>query len=78
MGLLLAVLLMTTFQDVPSGFPTTEVTSDRLQATVYLPGLSNVLQTRAPQVTGWTLALGLSAVPFAVGQILRLVQRRRG
>jgi hypothetical protein len=37
MGLLLAVLLMTTFQDVPPAFPTAELASDRLQATVYLP-----------------------------------------
>lgn len=37
MGLLLAVLLMTALQDVPPTFPTAEVSSDRLQATVYLP-----------------------------------------
>lgn len=36
MGLLLAVLLMT-LQDVPPAFPTAEVASDRLQASVYLP-----------------------------------------
>jgi hypothetical protein len=37
MGVLLALLLMTTLQDVPPAFPTAEVASDRLQATVYLP-----------------------------------------
>ena len=41
MGLLLAVLLMTTFQDVPPAFPTAEITSERLQATLYLPDASH-------------------------------------
>lgn len=37
MGWLLTLLLMTTIQDHPPAFPTAEITSDRLQATVYLP-----------------------------------------
>lgn len=37
MGLLLALLLMTTFQDDPPAFPTASLSSDRIQATVYLP-----------------------------------------
>jgi len=41
---------------------------------VYMPGLSHVLQTRPPGVTGWTLILCLSAVPMVVGQFIRAGQ----
>ncbi|MFO8149428.1 MAG: cation-transporting P-type ATPase [Trueperaceae bacterium] len=45
-----------------------------LLAAVYLPGLSDVLRTRAPGAGGWALLLGLSLVPFAVGQAVRVRQ----
>ncbi len=47
-----------------------------LLAAVYLPGLSDVLRTRAPGASGWALLLGLSLVPFAVGQAVRARQAR--
>jgi len=37
MGLLLALLLMTTSQDPRPAFPTADIANDRIQATVYLP-----------------------------------------
>jgi hypothetical protein len=37
MGLLLALLLMITAQDVPPAFPTADIANDRIRATVYLP-----------------------------------------
>ena len=42
---------------------------------VYLPGLSYVLKTQSPGVSGWILLLGMSLVPFIVGQGLRIFQR---
>jgi len=45
-----------------------------LLAAVYLPGLSDVLDTREPGRTGWVLLLGMSLIPFAIGQILRAFQ----
>jgi Ca2+-transporting ATPase len=45
---------------------------------VYLPGLSDVLETREPSLRAWGLILGLSLVPFIVGQAMRIVQRRKG
>jgi hypothetical protein len=36
-------------------------------AAVYLPGLSDVLQTVAPVGVGWLVVLGLSALPAVVG-----------
>jgi Ca2+-transporting ATPase len=47
-----------------------------LLASVYLPGLSTVLSTQDPGLTGWGLILGMSLVPFLGGQGLRLVQAR--
>ncbi len=44
---------------------------------VYLPGLSSLLETRRLGWSSWGLVLGISLVPFAVGQMLRFVQRRR-
>ena len=46
-----------------------------LLAAVYLPGLSGLLQTRRLGSSAWGLVLGMSLVPFAVGQALRFVQR---
>ena len=49
-----------------------------LLAAVYLPGLSGVLQVVAPAGKGWALALGMSLVPLAVGQILLSVRGNTG
>jgi Ca2+-transporting ATPase len=49
-----------------------------LLAAVYLPGLSGVLQVAAPTGKGWALALGMSLVPLAVGQMLRGAQKNKG
>lgn len=43
---------------------------------VYLPGLSFVLKTEHPGLSGWLLLLLVSLIPFAVGQGVRLVQGR--
>jgi len=45
-----------------------------LLAAVYLPGLSGVLDTREPGLTGWLLLLGMSLIPFAIGQGIRVFQ----
>lgn len=42
-----------------------------LLATVYIPGLANVLNTQDPGKTGWYLLLGMSFIPFVWGQLLR-------
>jgi Ca2+-transporting ATPase len=44
-----------------------------LLAAVYLPGLSGILRVRYPSWAGWGLVVGLSLVPWAVGQILKEV-----
>lgn len=49
-----------------------------LFAAVYVPGLSELLQTRRLGADGWTLLLGMSFVPLLVGQVVREVQRRTG
>lgn len=49
-----------------------------LLATVYLPGLSNVLGTQEPGVTGWYLLLGMSFIPFIWGQLLRSLTANEG
>ncbi len=36
---------------------------------VYLPGLSDILNTRAPGLNGWGLVLGMSIIPLVLGQI---------
>lgn len=43
-----------------------------LLSAVYLPGLSDVLQTVNPGLKGWGLAIGMSFVPVIVGQIEKL------
>ena len=45
-----------------------------LLAAVYLPGLSGVLETRPPGFSGWLLLLGMSLIPFAIGQGIRAFQ----
>ena len=44
---------------------------------VYLPGLSDLLKTEPPGLAGWILLLGMSLVPFIVGQGVRVVQLNR-
>jgi Ca2+-transporting ATPase len=48
-----------------------------LIAAVYLPGLSGVLKTQDPGLRGWLLVLGMSLIPFILGQGLRIVQALR-
>ena len=45
-----------------------------LLAAVYLPGLSDVLNTQDPGWFGWILLLGMSLVPFVIGQCIRAFQ----
>ncbi len=47
-----------------------------LVAAVYLPGLSDVLETRAPGSAGWALLFGTSLIPLVFGQLVRGVQGR--
>ena len=42
-----------------------------LLAAVYLPGLSDVLNTVNPGADGWLLVLGISVLPTIVGQVLK-------
>jgi hypothetical protein len=48
-----------------------------LIAAVYLPGLSAVLKTQDPGLRGWPLVLGMSLIPFVLGQGVRLAQTLR-
>jgi Ca2+-transporting ATPase len=48
-----------------------------LLAAVYLPGLSDVLQTVNPTGPGWLVVLAMSLGPFVFGQVLRVIQRAR-
>ncbi|MDY7108123.1 MAG: cation-transporting P-type ATPase [Planctomycetota bacterium] len=51
-----------------------------LLAAVYLPGLSDILRTRAPGVSGWSVILGLSVLPMLAGQgilVIRAAAARR-
>jgi P-type Ca2+ transporter type 2C len=43
-----------------------------LLVAIYLPGLSTVLSIEPPGTNGWLLILGMSLVPWAVGQILKI------
>jgi P-type Ca2+ transporter type 2C len=45
-----------------------------LLATVYMPGLSDILGTQTPGRTGWYIIFGMSLIPFIWGQILRSCQ----
>ena len=46
-----------------------------LLAAVYTPGLAEVLRLNHPGLAGWLLAVGMSLVPWLVGQILLSVRR---
>jgi len=48
-----------------------------LLAAVYLPGISNLLQTENPTRSGWLVVLGMSLVPLVCGQALRIIQNLR-
>ncbi|MGB3402908.1 MAG: cation-translocating P-type ATPase [Microcoleaceae cyanobacterium] len=46
--------------------------SGLLLLAVYLPGLSNVLETAKPSFEGWLLIIGMSFVPLIIGQFSKL------
>lgn len=46
-----------------------------LLAVVYLPGLSDVLNTLDPGQSGWLPLLRMSLIPFVIGQVIRMFQR---
>lgn len=43
-----------------------------LLGAVYIPGLSDVLQTASPDLKSWGLIIGMSLIPLVVGQIWKL------
>lgn len=45
-----------------------------LVAAVYLPPLSDLLRTELLDLKGWALAIGMSLIPFVVGQVVRELQ----
>ncbi|WP_416208541.1 cation transporting ATPase C-terminal domain-containing protein [Fodinibius sp.] len=47
-----------------------------LLAAVYLPGLSDVLNTQDPGRSGWALLPGMSLAPFVIGQLIRAFQSK--
>lgn len=47
-----------------------------LLAAVYLPGLSDVLNTQDPGQSGWILLLVMSLIPFVIGQGIRAFQTK--
>jgi len=49
-----------------------------LLAAVYTPGLSHVLQMERPGTTGWLLILGMSLVPWIIGQAQKEVRKVTG
>jgi len=71
-------------RDTGSGFFRNEITKNRyvwgalvlciglIAAAIYLPGLSGVLGLTPPPPDGWWLAIGLSALPFVIGQISKM------
>lgn len=42
-----------------------------LAAAVYVPGLSLVLQTVSPGLSGWLLIFAISLVPLVIGQVIK-------
>lgn len=47
-----------------------------LVASVYLPGISSVLQTEVLGLSGWALVLGMSLIPLVLGQMEREIRKR--
>lgn len=50
------------------------ISTGLLLSAVYLPGLSDALQTVNPGLDGWGLALGMSFIPLVIGQIWKLIK----
>jgi Ca2+-transporting ATPase len=46
-----------------------------LAGAVYVPGLSGVLKLVNPGTSGWSLIIGMSLIPWAVGQIIFEIRR---
>ncbi|WP_319024868.1 cation-translocating P-type ATPase [Nisaea sediminum] len=44
---------------------------------VYMPGLSDILSLSPPDAEGWMLAVGLSLVPWLLGQLAKLGPRKK-
>jgi Ca2+-transporting ATPase len=44
---------------------------------VYIPALSSVLDLEAPDLAGWSVAVGMSLLPFLVGLIRDTIRRVR-
>ncbi|MCF4968471.1 cation-translocating P-type ATPase [Nostoc sp. CMAA1605] len=44
---------------------------------VHVPVLSDVLQTADPGVDGWLLIVGMSIIPLIIGQITKLINRKK-
>jgi Ca2+-transporting ATPase len=77
-------------RDQKSGFLRNEITknpyvwgslvfcSALLLVAVYVPGLSDVLQTADPGGRGWLLIIGMSLVPLIVGQLFQLFRPSPG
>ncbi|MGF1490732.1 MAG: cation-translocating P-type ATPase, partial [Prochloraceae cyanobacterium] len=76
-------------RDAGSGLIRNEITTNRyiwgailictglLLSAVYLPGLSDVLQTVNPGLDGWGLAIGMSLIPLVVGQIVKVIKQKK-
>ncbi|BAU64397.1 cation-transporting ATPase [Stanieria sp. NIES-3757] len=76
-------------RDTGSGLIKNEVTTNHyiwgallictglLLSAVYLPGLSNVLQTVNPGLEGWGIIFAVSLVPLVIGQIVKQIRGRR-
>jgi Ca2+-transporting ATPase len=41
-------------------------------AAIHIPYLSGILGLAPPSATGWALSVGLSAIPFLLGQLLKV------
>ena len=48
-----------------------------LLSAVYLPGLSDALQTVNPDLNGWGVAIGMSLIPLVIGQIWKVINNKR-
>jgi Ca2+-transporting ATPase len=44
---------------------------------VYMPGLADILSLSPPDMEGWMLAVGLSLVPWLLGQLAKLGPRKK-
>jgi Ca2+-transporting ATPase len=74
-------------RDLTSGIFKNEVTKNRyiwgalalscalLVSAIYVPVISNILSIEPPDFIGWTLILGMSLIPFILGQIEREIRQ---